>query len=82
MNTLFPILAIVLIGYGAFMLRYAFRHPETSSTLPEDMPIAGKVVSADSQPTVVLPQVGRQKSKPAKRPGKRPKSPKKKLRKK
>lgn len=79
MNTLFPVLAIALIGYGAFMLCYAFRHPQTSSTLPEDIPLAGKVVSSDSQPTVILPQVSRQKTKPAKRPGKRPKTPKKKL---
>lgn len=56
MTILIPILSLAVIGYGVFMIRYAFRHPETSFTLPEDILIRGKIVRNGPVPTASFPQ--------------------------
>lgn len=61
MNILVPVLIAGMIGYGVFMLHYAFKHPETASTRPEDIPLQGIVINPPTSATVLLPQIARQK---------------------
>lgn len=61
MNILVPVLIAGIIGYGGFMVRYAFKHPETASTLPEDIPLEGTVIDPPTAPTTLLPQAKQRK---------------------
>lgn len=55
MTVLMPILFLSVMAYGVFMIWHAFRHPETSFTLPEDILIRGKIVRNGPVPAETLP---------------------------